>query len=244
MELVGAKARIEFPANANAGFVPLAWPKDVAWSGPRPFVRVSRHAELVETAASAQGQALPPGQVGVSGRLSTPFEEDRYRVPVTPGTKMKFEVFAERYGSPIDTALVIRDEKGVILARADDGPGTSDPVLEYVVPEKRTSIIVGVVDAQGQGGPRGIYHLVVKPISVKAMKKDFAIVTQTQRVALLIKGRTIVPIFVERNGYAGPIELVADRLPKGTRSTGTTIPPEAAGRSSSSSATNPRRKRC
>ena len=56
-------------------------------------------------------------------------------------------------------ALVIRNDAGAELARAEDSPGTLDPMLEYAVPDKVTSIVVCVLDAQGRGGPRGIYRL-------------------------------------------------------------------------------------
>ena len=69
---------------------------------------VGAHPELVEQASSEKGQELPAGPVGVSGRLLKPFEEDRYRVPIKPGSKLRLEVFAERLGSPLDVALVIR----------------------------------------------------------------------------------------------------------------------------------------
>ena len=155
--------KMDVPAAKNLEVAPLAWPKPGVWSGPRPFVAFSSHAELVQQPTKDQMRELPAGPVGVSGRLTTPFGEDRYRVLVAPGKKLRLEVFAERIGSPLDTALVVRNEKGDQLARAEDSPGTLDPVLEYGVPDKVTAIIVGVVDAQGRAGPRGVYRLVIDP---------------------------------------------------------------------------------
>src|SRR5262249_10175007 len=148
---------------AQTGVLPLAWPKGGTWSGPRPFVLVSSRQEVVQQPAGGKMQELPEGTVGVSGRLLAPLEEDRYLVPVVAGKKLRLEVFAERIGSPLDVALVIRNDKGVQLARAEDSPGTLDPVLDYTVPDKMTSMIVGVVDAQGRGGPRGVYWLTIDP---------------------------------------------------------------------------------
>ena len=122
--------------------------------------------------------------VGVSGRLLKPFEEHRYRVPTRPGDKLRLEVFAERYGSPLDVSLVVRNEAGGALAQVEDGPNTLDPVLDYTVPAKVTSIVVGVVDAQGRGGPRGVYRLVVQPKSASAVPADFRLFTPAQRLAL------------------------------------------------------------
>src|SRR6185369_17218504 len=131
--------------------------------------------------------------IGVSGRLIKPNGEDRYRVAVAPGRKIKLEVFAERYGSPLDAALVVRNEKGDQLARAEDSPGTLDPVLEYTVPANVNTIVVGVVDAQGRGGPRGVYRLVIDPQMPAAERQAFKITTTAQRLSLPAGARRSSP---------------------------------------------------
>ena len=82
-------------------------------------------------------------------------------------------MFAERYGSPLDAALVVRNEQGTELARVEDSPGTLDPILEYTVPATVTAVVVGVVDSQGRGGPGAVYRLVVEPARTGSVKKDF-----------------------------------------------------------------------
>jgi hypothetical protein len=214
---------IEVAAPTLPGYFPLPLPAGQAWSGPRPFVEISSHAELIEQVPAPEGsQPLPAEQVGVSGKLSTPLEEDRYRLAVTPNAKLRFEVFAERYGSPIDAAIVVRNEKGDLLARGEDGPNTIDPVLDYIVPAQTNAILVGVVDALGRGGPRGIYRLVVTPQS--AIKNNFRLTTPIQRLSLANAGRVVVPVFVERDGYDGPVEISVVGLPSGVKLEGTTIP--------------------
>ena len=83
--------------------------------------------------------------------------------PVTPETKVRLEVFAERHRLAARRRPGRPQRAGAELARAEDGPGTLDPVLEYTVPDKVTAIVVGVVDAQGRGGPRGVYRLAIEP---------------------------------------------------------------------------------
>jgi hypothetical protein len=169
---------------------------------------------------------LPPGSVGVSGRLQTPYGEDRYRVPVTPGSKLRLEVFAERYGSPLDAALVVRNEKGDQLVRIEDSPGTLDPVLEYAVPGGVKEVIVGVVDSQGRGGPRAIYRLTVEPLGVPS---DYRLLTPLQAVSLPVGGRWVVPVVIDRRGYQGEVTLSAAGLPAGVKLEGATIPADADG---------------
>ena len=96
---------INLPALRPSTVIPLAWPKAGTWSGPRPFVAISTHAEIV---AKGDGkiQELPKGLVGVSGRLVKAFAEDRFRVAVEPGSKIRLEAFAERLGSPLHVALL------------------------------------------------------------------------------------------------------------------------------------------
>jgi hypothetical protein len=218
----------ETSAAADRTEQPLAWPsKGLMWSGPQPVLRLSPHAEIEEDPkATPTGQELAAIPIGVSGRLAKPYEEDRYRLKVTPGMKLKFEVFAERYGSPIDTAIILRNEAGAQIARADDSPGSSDPVLEFAVPDKMTTLIVGVVDVQGRGGPRAVYRLVVEP---SAAMPDFRLVATAPRLSPAADGFAVLPVQIERRGYRGPVELSATDLPAGLKLEGNQIPAGADG---------------
>jgi hypothetical protein len=227
VELLGStSAKIDLPAK-RGGVVPLDWPKGGVWSGPRPFVELSSRREFVEP-TSGDVLELAAGRAGVSGKLSAPGEEDRYRVAVEPKSKVRFEVFAERIGSPLDAALVIRNEAGAVLAQAEDSPGTLDPVLEFTVPDKITSVVVGVRDAQDRGGPRGIYRLTIDPVKADGAG-DFRLTTPLQRLSLPAGGRAVVPVFVERRGAARKVTLSATGLPAGVKLEGTTIPADADG---------------
>jgi hypothetical protein len=231
VELLGSDVptRMSVSVPIGGAALPLPWPKDGAWSGPRPHLAVGFHPEVVGQAGPGIVQDLPPGPVGVSGRLLQPFAEDRYRVPVKPGDKLRLEVWAERAGSPLDAALVVRNEASGELARAEDGPGTLDPVLEYTVPDKMTSLVVGVLDSQGRGGPRGVYRLTIDSAISAAKRTDFRLLTSTQRVVLPVGGSDVVPVLIERHGYQGPVDLRAEGLPPGVRLEGTSIPPGADG---------------
>jgi hypothetical protein len=238
VELFGStSAKLDLPA-VKGTVLPLDWPKGGAWSGARPYVEVSSRQEFVEPSTPGKMLELPVGRVGVCGKLSTPGEEDKYRVAVTPNTKVRFEVFAERIGSPIDAALVIRNDAGAVLAQNEDAPGTLDPALEYAVPDKVTSVIVGVVDSQSRGGPRGIYHLTIDPVpgGIKGNPAqpseglgDFRLTTPLQRLSLSAGGRAVVPVFVDRRGFHGKIDLAADGLPASVKVEGATISPDADG---------------
>ncbi|HVK25820.1 MAG TPA: hypothetical protein VM677_31060, partial [Actinokineospora sp.] len=227
VELIGAgpPVRVELPAGRATG--PLAWPAGGAWSGPRPLLEISPRAERTAEPTGDTPVELPTGAVGVSARFAAPFAEHRYKVPVEPKSKLRVEVFAERHRFPVDAALVVRDDKGTLLARAEDGPGTLDPVIEYAVPEKVTSVIVGVVETQGRAGPRAAYRLAVDPGG--GAVKDFRLFTPAQRLSLPAGGRGVLPVFADRRGFVGPITLTPTGLPAGWTATRTTIPPDADG---------------
>ena len=228
VELFGSvSAKVGVPARRGL-VIPLDWPKGGAWSGPRPFVELSTRQEFVKPSTPGKPLELPAGRVGVCGKLSTPGVEDKYRVAVVPNTKIRFEVFAERIGSPIDAALVVRNDAGAVLVQVEDSPGTLDPVLEYAVPDKVTAITVGVLDSQGRGSPRGVYRLTIDPLKSEGLS-DFRLSTPLQRLNLPAGGRAVVPVFVERRGFVGKIDLTTDTLPAGLKLEGAIITPDADG---------------
>jgi hypothetical protein len=229
VELLGASpVKVDLPVTRTGAISVLPWPRDGSWSGLRPVVEISDRTEILGQAPTGKPQDLPTGPIGVSGRLSAPYEEHRYRLMVTPNRKVKLEIFAERIGSPIDVALVVRNDTGADLVRVEDGTGTLDPALEYAVPDKVTAIQVAVVDAQGLGSPKGIYHLKIDPAQATAAG-DFHLFTPSQRVVLPVGGKSILPVFGERKGYNGPITISADGLPPGTKLEGAVIPAGADG---------------
>jgi hypothetical protein len=231
LELHGSApvSKVDFAAAAQPGILPLAWPAEALWSGPRPLVTVSNHTEIAEQPAATGLQELSAAPVGVSGRLAAPYEEDRYRLAVAPGSKLKLEIFAERIGSPVDIALLVKNEMDAVLLRAEDGPGTLDPVIEYTVPAGVSALVFGVVDAQGRGGPRANYRLAISPDPPEASHADFSLLTFAERASIPVGGRMLLPVVAERRGYAGPIDLAAGALPAGLRIENATIPAGADG---------------
>ncbi len=224
----GAKT-VAVPTNRDADFARLDWPASEMWTGPRPFVPVSTRPEFLEAIPSTgKPQELSAGPLGVSGKLATANEEDLYRIPTTPGTKLKFDLSAERLGSPLDVSLVLRNDAGIEIARADDGTGSLDPTLEFTVPEKMASVVVAVVDAQGRGGPRGIYRLTVDPVKAEPTP-NVVFSISSGRISVPAGGIAVVPVVAQRTNFTGPIRLSATGLPKGVTLANATIPEGADG---------------
>ncbi len=212
--------RIEADLKTDPGNTLVRLPRAPGLSGLMPFVHVSDIPEAVES-------EQPPGKLqelaipsGVNGRLGKPGEEDSYRLKVQPGTKLRFDVLAERAGSMLDGVLILRDERGTQLARSDDQPNTLDPGLEYTVPPAVTSLVAVVSDVHGRGGPEFIYHLSVTPSG----QPDFSLALFEDRQQVPRNGPAIMRVRVTRTGYNGPIKLTLPGLPEGLVITGDEIP--------------------
>lgn len=230
VELMGNMpvAKLNMPTTRGPGEVVLPWPTQGKWSGMRPFFQSGTFNDVVET-PSMPIQEIKGLPVMVHGRLSAPNEEDRYLLACSPKMKLRFDVFAERIGSPVDAGLVIRNEKGAEIARAEDRPGSSDPLLEFIVPDNTKSIQVCVIDTQGRGGPKSNYRLAIEDISAADSSAIISLTTTIQRLSLENNRNMVFPVYVTRNGYTGKIDLQFSKTPKGLKIEGDIIPPEAEG---------------
>jgi len=199
--------RVELPATDAAEPRAVPWPAGTNASGTRPVLLVSDQTELIEQPSAAGTQELAALPIAVSGRLTVPGEEDRYRVPVTPGTKLKVEVFSERLGTNLDLVLALQDEKGAVLARGDDSPGSADPLLEFTIPAGTTSVVAVVSESLGRGDDKAIYRLTAHVVVDAPGGHDFSLSTPLDRVPVAFGGRTVLPIVADRRGYDGPIRL-------------------------------------
>lgn len=175
IELLGnlPVSKVDVPAGGERAAVAAPWPTGVVASGPRLPVLVSRMVERVEGPPSADVNAIQPADpptgfplpLSFSGRLLGADEQDRMRLQVAAGAKIRCEVFAERLGSPLDAVLVLQDEKGAQVARADDGPNTTDAQLEYTVPANVSQVVAVISDAQQRSGPDCIYRFMVTVVT-------------------------------------------------------------------------------
>jgi hypothetical protein len=221
--------RVEVTGTGEGASQPVPWPGVSLATGPRPHVLVSDITEVVEVAAMGSPQLLPVVPVAVSGRLDAPGQEDVYRVPVAEGARLRFEVFADRLGSPIDAALEVRDNKGRRLAQSDDQPGTTDPRVDFTVPRGLKELQVSLSDQVGRGDRRSIYRLVITALDGKPQGRGFRLRVTGDSFTVPQGATQILEVFAERNGYDGPIKLLFDRLPEGVTASSTEIPAGADG---------------
>lgn len=200
-------------------------------SAPSSFLFASsEYPELIEPA-----QPVPIPSV-INGRLLENGEVDRYRVPVTPGEQLIFEMEARELGtSKIEGVITVYGVDGKKLDSAGDKPfaedvfavqGTSrtssDPFLNIKVPEGTRELTVAVEDLARRGGPLYGYRLVVR-----RQAEDFLLSLGAPHINIPKGGSVSVPVLADRRGYNGPIQLVVDDLPKGISVEGGYIPRES-----------------
>ncbi len=206
-------------------YQPAPWPAGVPLvSGSRPRVIASNHAEIVEAPPADKPQEIPAAPVAINGRLDGAGQQDRYRLAVTPGSTLKFDVLARRVGSPLDAVLSIQNEQGAELAANDDRPETNDPGLDFKVPDGTSAVIVAVRDLAGRGGAEFVYRIAVEP----AGQPDFSLSLTDERYLVPRDGAALLRVRAQRAGYNGPIKLEFADLPPSVSTTLAEIPSGAS----------------
>src|SRR5262249_4615451 len=165
----------------------------------------------------------------LSGRIAKDGESDRFRLQVQPGAKLRFEVLADRLGSPMDAVLKLQRDNGTPLAQGDDSPGSPDPVLDFTVPADVRTLVVAIEDVHGRGHPNFIYRVLVQQAGTEASIKDFRLYLPNAELNVPIGGSRVVEVDLERRGHTGPIRLALDGLPPGIQAQGLDVPAGANG---------------
>jgi hypothetical protein len=97
----------------------------------------------------------------VEGTIKAERDVDVFRFEGKKGDKVRIEVQAARFGSPVDAFVTLYDARRAVVDSADDTDGTPDPVLVVTLP-KDGAYLVSVIDAHDLGGPNFGYRLVVR----------------------------------------------------------------------------------
>ena len=170
------------------------------------------------TRASCRRSTIP---AGINGRLVTAKEEDRYRLAVQPGMKLKLER-AGRAGRLAARRRADPPQRGRCPARAQRRPAdTFDPSLEYTVPEGVTALVAAASRPGGaRAAPIYVYRLAVTPAGVP----DFSLALLEDDCTCRETGAAVLRIRASRAGYNGPIKLTLPGLPAGVAVSGDEIP--------------------
>lgn len=229
VNLAGAekmKRRIEPDAPVGTRELRVTTPAGI--SNPIPFdVNDARDVREVEPNAAME-QTVPLGGAPVvaNGRIDEPGDADLYRFDAKKGRRLAFEVFARRFGSPIDAVIELLDAEGRVLARDDDGAGV-DARLEFADFPDDGPRFVRVADLLERGGPAFAYRL-----NIYEPRPDFNARYFPESPVLSRGGRAVVRVETNKGGglftatefrfeglpagvTARPLLLPADHPPSG-----------------------------
>jgi hypothetical protein len=101
-----------------------------------------------------------PVPCAVEGTIKTERDPDVFKIEGKKGDKVRFEVQAARFGSPVDALISLYDANRRLVDQADDTAGSPDPVLVVTLP-RDGAYFLSVIDAHDLGGPNFGYRLVV-----------------------------------------------------------------------------------
>ena len=177
---------------------------------------------------------LQPGMV-VNGRISRAGEIDRFSLAVVPGESWGIELVAARLGmSRLSGLIMILDEEGERIASGgDDSPSggdfsvvprgltSSDPYVNFKVPDGVNRVLISVADLIGRGGSSFGYRL-----EARREPADFTLVLRDAFVNLPAGGTARVSVLANRRGYKGAIRLSVSGDMDGLLVQGGDIPPD------------------
>lgn len=189
-------------------------------TGSTPRVAVSDFPGAFRAADAGQMQLLPTAPFAISGRLSAVGEEDRYLVTVAPKQKLRFDVVARQFGSPLDGVLTIRKEDGSEQFASGDVWLQQRSAAHYTVPAGVTNLQVPIKDLLGRGGNEFVYRIAVRDQS----RPDFSLSLTADKINIPAGATQVVPVQVTRMNYDGPIELALTGQPSKVSLQGNVIP--------------------
>jgi hypothetical protein len=172
--------------------------------------------------AESAGTLQPP--CAINGRFANERDRDFYRITGKKGTRLVIRGETRHSGSPTDLYLRLEKPGGDKIAEAEDrsyDPGKDkekgknyyfeEGVLNYTFPEDGRVILM-VEDLIRRGGPEHVYR-----IEVRRGQGGFSLELAETLYSSAPGGDLKVKVRCRRNGYDGPIELLAEGLPGGTK---------------------------
>jgi len=217
----GATTSLTLPATTPAGLTGISPTLE-----GRPLndaaVLVSRLPRTLETAQPnntvEQGQPITiPGVV--AGTIESESDVDCYTFEAKAGDRLTFRVVARQAWSAMDPYLRILNDKGAVLAEADDATvrrvQTADGWLENWGVPADGKYTVDIRDLHLRGGPQLTYA-----IEITRAEPHFLLELDTDKTLLAPGvGSVFYVRGLRKNGFAGDITLAVEGLPAGVTAT-------------------------
>jgi hypothetical protein len=232
-ELQGANLPDQVVSVDLSSDCPPRRPMSVAAGGLTSNVWPLATGQLEEVSESEPNDSLTGADkakvpVTVNGRVDHPGDQDIFVFRAPAGQEFVIDVYARRLASPLDSAIVILNSKGAVLARNDDTVDPAEPMITHHADSRLVwkcpatgDYAVRVSDTQGKGGKEFAYRLTIAP-----PRPDFAvrILPDNPRIA---PGDTAVLTAeaVRKDGFDGEVRLSVTGLSDDWSVSAATIPP-------------------
>ena len=154
---------LELPKDAKPGDVKLIAIGPGGKSTPytlllRDELPVVAEKEPNDGFGQAQPIALP---CAIEGTIKAERDVDVFKFEGKKGDKLRIEIEASRFGSPLVAMLTLYDGNRRIIDSASETADNPDPILNVTLPKDGT-YYVGVIDANDLGGVNFGYRLAVR----------------------------------------------------------------------------------
>jgi hypothetical protein len=229
------QARVPLKVPAELGVQTLSLDLAGAKTNPTAFI-VSSLPQVIEqepndTPEQATRITLP---CGINGRIGSKRDLDHFVFHATKGQVIRFEVFARRFGtvlqSGLDSFIDIMTPKGQVLASNDDMlpiialPGRratgKDSGLVFTTATDG-DYVLRIRDLHSRGGPNFVYY-----IEATWAAPDFYVTCDGDKAMIGPGSSATWFIALTRlNGFAGPVQIDVKGLPPGITASALTIAP-------------------
>ena len=174
---------------------------------------------------TADKSTAATGAVVFNGRVAKAGDIDVFRFKSPGDQRWVAEVFARRFGSPLDVLLTLQDAQGKVLQRNDDANGP-DARMEFDG-KKDVEYLLSVRDLTDRGGEAFGYRLTVQRPDVTP---GFSARSGAGRVRLHQGGWVALRCDVtRRNGHDGTVRVEGRDLPMGVSAVPMVAGPGAEG---------------
>lgn len=188
---------------------------------PTPnFLRVSPFPSVNEDSQHsdvAHAQVVEPEiPVALNGVISKPDETDFWKFKAKKGQQLEIHVRARELRSPLDSVLVVYNDKGGGLASNDDSGGP-DSYVRFNPPEDG-QYVLSVTDQLHQGGPDFTYRVEITPVKPELTLQipQFAVNSQERNWVVVPRGNKFCTIIrATRREFGGDLKLSCPDLPSG-----------------------------
>ncbi len=160
---------------------------------------------------------------GINGRIGTRRDLDHFVFAAKKGQALRIELKARRFGtlfnSSLHGVLEVMNPKGVVLANSDTTHGQEAALV--FTPSADGDHVLRVRDLNSHGGESWVYH-----VELDVARPDFAIRCDPDKAMIGPGTSTAWYIHVNRTGgFAGPVQIEVQGLPKDVTASPLTIPP-------------------